>query len=96
MVHILHAYTIAAQVVHALCCLDQVFPLALDYSTGLIVGWDPQLVESLRVEQAFFSLGWVLSKVGVQNLVPELARVPDLLPFDGRQVVGTALQRVAQ
>ncbi len=40
-------------------------------------------VDSLRVEQAF-SLSWVLSKLGARNLVPGLARVPDLLLFDGR------------
>ena len=96
MVHILHAYTLASQVVHAVCCLDQVFPLALDCSTGLVVNWLFLLVESLRVEQAFFSLGWVLSKLGAQNVVPGWARVPGLLPFYGRQVVGVALQRVAQ
>ena len=60
-----------------------------------MVSLDFLLVYSLRVEQTFFSLGWVLSKVGAWNLVPGSARVPDLLPFDGRQVVEAALQQVA-
>ena len=93
MADLLHAYTIASQVVQTLCYLGLVFPLALDPSAGLVGTSDLLVVYSLRVEQAFFSLSWMVSELGAPNLVPGLARVPDLLPFDGRQVVEAALQQ---
>ena len=95
MADLLHAYTIASRVVHALCYLGLVFFLALDSCAALVGTSDFLLLDSLRVEQVFLSLGWVLSKLGAQNLVPGLGRVPDLLPFDGRQLVEVALQHAA-
>ena len=63
---------------------------------GLVGSLNTLLVGSLRMEQAFFSLGWVLSKLGARNLVPRLTKLLDLPQYDERQVVGAAREQVAQ